>query len=394
MSKTTWIFFVSVLTIYFGFRADVLTYAGDSSSTERILFIHSSGQLWATPPTGESSVCISDPGTSDSWVYVDFDVSSVRREILYVVNQLGKPQPTKYGGEYRPITLVRQGILNIDTGERRELAIDAECVHYCGRPKLRWSPDGKSIAFINNFEVYLYDLETTSQTKLSSLFSPDPRPVGSSCSRGDTGVVDFSWSPDGRNIAVHICRLFGSGVSEIGLVPVSSGGGEVISKARDADRKSFYSPDWTSAPKWTPDGKVMWTLRDYRLFLYDLEKKAGAVVPEFEEYGDCRPCSLSPDERYLAFTRFRYKEKTLLLRILDTSNGDILFSDNLTEKDIGKWIPIVQDSIWLDSKTVVYDLLGKIYRLRIGERTATPIAEGFFPEDGHFILKDNLEMKR
>ncbi len=90
-----------------------------------------------------------------------------------------------------------------------------------------WSPDGKQIAFTNNYHIYRLNIETKASTQLTA----NPR-----------GDYHPAWSPDGRYIAYITTR---SGPFDIWLM-----------KPNGANLRQMTSdPRWELTVRWSPNGE-------------------------------------------------------------------------------------------------------------------------------------------
>jgi len=134
-----------------------------------------------------------------------------------------------------------------------------------------WSPDGRSIAFLREGQIWIVRADGTharALTKGGSAIATEPvtwsphgrwigfingssilrivRPDGTGRRMIATESM-FAWSPDGKRIAVTDCLRFGVPEScRIALIPVAPGRKLALTKG---------GPDWVQA--WSPDGKAI-----------------------------------------------------------------------------------------------------------------------------------------
>jgi hypothetical protein len=85
-----------------------------------------------------------------------------------------------------------------------------------------FSPDGSSIAFVKDYDVWLVDADGGNQRPLAEVAAWD-----NSCkvcaSNGSMGATNLAWSPDGTRILYVLYRIGGSGASGAGVVDVATG---------------------------------------------------------------------------------------------------------------------------------------------------------------------------
>jgi Tol biopolymer transport system component len=184
--------------------------------------------------------------------------------------------------EQEPGSAIRIMYLN----SLRSYTIDSESIGIQSFPT--WSPNGQQIAFVRNLsDLYVYDLESSEETKLISLQTPAPP----------------SWSPDGRYISLQqndtiVMINVEEGTTSI-LLELEQGGGLSATWSPDGRTIVFggqldgisglYSIDLSSndiflisdingwSPAWSPDGEWI------------------AFVARPEEYGSPNIYKIRPD---------------------------------------------------------------------------------------------------
>jgi Tol biopolymer transport system component len=116
-------------------------------------------------------------------------------------------------------------VMNADGSQKRHLSGP----DYDEYPP-QWSPDGETLAFTANDDVWLVGVDGSNRRRL--LDSPD------------RSTADVSWSPDGRKLAV----THGDGDFEIFVVDVASGEARNLTANERIDDEGAW---------WSPDGKFI-----------------------------------------------------------------------------------------------------------------------------------------
>jgi hypothetical protein len=170
------------------------------------------------------------------------------------------------------------GIWIIDAGGRSGRRISAGTAP-------RWSPDGRSIAFLNDNGVSIYDLETDESRTVLLREDHPYQDLGN----------DVAWSPDGQQLAV-----LGNFAATSQLLMVPSRG------PRAGEVRVRYSFDTVLRGQlhWTAGNSILLGVRDSKsaeialLRLEAVEDDAPKPVQELREIGGVRSACLTPDGRW------------------------------------------------------------------------------------------------
>jgi Tol biopolymer transport system component len=194
------------------------------------------------------------------------------------------------GNEIQPVWVDRQGIVEPWTGEERDFR------------NPRFSPDGRFLAIEivtdANVDIWVYDLERDVPTRLTFDEASDAGPV---------------WSPDGQYVAFTSER--GEGAPNV-YRKAADGSGEVerISESNVA----------VTAWSWSPDGKTLAVMQqnpETDLDLALLSVETGEIEPflisPFVEYAPV----FSPDGKYLIYGSNESGNWEAYVRPVDGSRG-------------------------------------------------------------------------
>jgi len=171
--------------------------------TERIVFSSDrSGEwrIWMVRPDGSDLQQLTEGGPDES--DVDPTFSPDGKDILFTSTRGGK------AGIWR---------MSLDGSDPQRI---------CDGDQAEWSPDGKQIAFRRNEALFVRDLETGTERRLT----PDDWPH---CSGP-------AWSPDGKTIA-FACRW-------------DAGNGVFLVEAEGGQPRKVYDKQGACEPHWSPDG--------------------------------------------------------------------------------------------------------------------------------------------
>jgi len=168
-------------------------------------------------------------------------------------------------------------IMNADGSNKRPMKkISSDLVYLGGNPV--WSPNGSKIAFEDcvacsgggiNYEIFVYDFETDSVTRITNNYWKDRHP---------------SWSPDGSKLAFSTeVAYVDSGLSgfkqDIYTLDLESRALERITESGNA-----------TDPNWSPDGRFITyqtAVGGVQAYLYDYETNGHKLLlPDFKTSGD------------------------------------------------------------------------------------------------------------
>lgn len=140
------------------------------------------------------------------------------------------------------------------------------------------SPDGKALCFVYQGNLWSVGIDGGVATRLTANDCTDSNP---------------RWSPDGKWIAFNSDR---EGGNQVFVIP-SQGG---------PARQLTYHSSPSAVCDWFPDGKsllVTSSRATWRLALNRLEIDSGRLLPMIEDDLHLRYGSVSPDGKWIAFTR-------------------------------------------------------------------------------------------
>jgi dipeptidyl aminopeptidase/acylaminoacyl peptidase len=149
----------------------------------------------------------------------------------------------RWSPDGRSIAFIRDGsVVVVDVSGRREIVV-AE--HPAGDRSPRWSPEGRSIAFISRrrgwSQAWLVDAPVARRGRPpADPHPPRPRPL----TPAGVDVEEVVWSPDGTRLAVAGQRSADLLTAQVWIVDVATGDERVV--AGDGE--------WAAGPRWLPDG--------------------------------------------------------------------------------------------------------------------------------------------
>ena len=227
----------------------------------------------------------------------------------------------------------------------------------------RYSPDGKSLAFISDKSgsdnIWIRDLRTGKETQVSkdekhSFFSAE-------------------WTPDGefllgskgrRNIKIHMYHKHGGSGSQLFEEPKTI---KAIDPAFGADGKLLYFSQRTSA--WNYNAQ----LPQYQIGTYDMEDSDMAVITS--RYGSAFAPTLSADGRWMVYGS-RFEDQTgLVLRNLESGEERWLaYPVQRDEQESIAALGVLPGmSFTPDSKHLIASYGGKIYSISIADRSVEEV---------------------
>ncbi|MYD09475.1 MAG: S9 family peptidase [Chloroflexi bacterium] len=263
-------------------------------------------------------------------------------KVLYTVNKIDSDKNKEYSTLF---------LLDCATGETRQMtggrAVDAGA---------RWSPDGKSIAFISNRDgkpqLYLLPADGGEARQLTRFkrgaggglaWSPDGGKIAF-CAKPDAEAADLSREPYRVDRTVY--RFDGVGylddaVNDIYVLELASGNLTRLT----ADRSH------NSNPRWSPDGRSL---------LYDANMRpdaARAMTPDLKlvnlsgkqstvlaDWANVASASFTPDGKRIVFVGRPIDGKPIGaksdLYLLDLASGDIECRTSTLEVGVGGYISL------------------------------------------------------
>lgn len=109
-----------------------------------------------------------------------------------------------------------------------------------------FSPDGSTIAFVKDYDVWLVDADGRNERPLAETAYWSN--VCKECaSNGSLGTTNVAWSPDGSRLLYILNRIGGGGLTGAGLIDVATG--QVTPYDRKYFNNAFLYGDWLSNTK-------------------------------------------------------------------------------------------------------------------------------------------------
>ena len=193
-------------------------------------------------------------------------------------------------------------LVDVFDGEFRNLTPDTKEAIY---PHVRWSPDGKQLAFASNregkFSIYTISASGGKPERVSNHKFSDSDP---------------EWSPDGKRLAFNALVT----AQERGVFVVPSAGGEIRRLTQSGEPIDAASPDWS------PDGKAIAFMSGHRgssdIGTWDVQSESVEWVTE-SRY-ECYAPKWSPDGRRLTYLINRDGNVSIAIWNLQTRATEVL----------------------------------------------------------------------
>ena len=215
-----------------------------------------------------------------------------------------------------------------------------------------WTPDGKSLVFNSNGNIFVYDLELGDERKLDTgtlfcnndhVLSSDGAMLAVSAETEQSGsskiyILPFAggemklvtkenpsylhgWSPDGKTLAYCACR---NGDYDVYTITTEQGEEKRLTIAEGLD----------DGPEYTPDGKYIW-FNSVRSGLMQLWRMNADGTEQTQMTDDNRNnwfAHISPDNEKIVFISYNSKEvaagdhpanKNVKIRMMPAQGGEI-----------------------------------------------------------------------
>jgi len=245
----------------------------------------------------------------------------------------------------------------------------------------KYSPDGKSIAFISDRDgaenAYIMNAETAV--------------VGKQITKSrDEYFQGLEWSPDGQYIVV----AKGVGTPKLNLYHIAGGSGSLLTPTPD-DLKTIepaFSKD--GGKIWFSRRKGMWDynaqLPQYQLATFD--RKTGEMDNIITRYGSAFSPTLSPDGKWLVYgTRYNTETGLVLHNLVTAQEKWLAYPVQHDEQEsLAPMGVLPAMSFTPDSKNVVATYGGKIYSIAIDGSGAKEIP---FQVEAEILIGPKLEFK-
>lgn len=219
----------------------------------------------------------------------------------------------------------------------------------------RYSPDGKSIAYISDADgaenAWVLDLDSNKSKVITK-------------SR-DEYFQSVNWSPDGNYLVV----AKGVGTPKLHLFHKDGGGGSILTP-EPADLKAvepFYSRDGNNI--WFSRRKGMWDynaqMPQYQLAMLDLS--TGEIEAKTSRYGSAFAPTLSPDGKWLVYgTRYNTETGLILQNMISGEDKWLAYPVQHDEQESLASMGVLPSMAFTpDSKQLLASYGGKIYAINI-----------------------------
>ena len=227
------------------------------------------------------------------------------------------------------------------------------------------------IAFENGGYIYLFDIKSQSQTKISIIIDDDVLPGRNSLKDASKNITSTGISPDGNRVVI-------SGRGDIWSVPVKEGITKNLTQSSGTHERSG---------DWSPDGKWIAYLSDatgeYEIYI---QKADGTEKPiQLTKNADTYKFGIlwSPDSKKILFN-----DKKFRLQYIDIDTKQIT---NVTQSKTWE----IRDFIWSpDSKWIGYtdkvseNTMSQIYIYNVASKSSKVVTDTWYNSDQPFFSID------
>jgi len=198
---------------------------------------------------------------------------------------------------------------------------DKKPVGYGRRDEWSWSPDGKKLAVVHAGDVWITSSEKGEPVNITQSPQQEGFPV---------------WSPDGKMIAYTV-RYDEKGGDERSLHIISASGGKAKKILNTSDKEDF---------DWSPGGKELAVISEGKISVIPISGGKAQEIFDLEKFGIKRVITLSwlPDGKHFAFIGEKEEECRIFLvsakgeKIIELAADDKNWKDWLYPSPDGKWI--------------------------------------------------------
>ncbi len=230
------------------------------------------------------------------------------------------------------------------------------------------SPDGKTIVYENDFELWRMPIDGGSPERIPLDLSFDPKDNLVEVLESENEANGFAASPDGEQVAVNYH-------GEIFLIPSDKETGEMTQVTQSAWRDGD--------PLFSPDGKTLAYISDQsgeeEIWLYDV---AGAAHRQLTRHASLKDdVTWAPDSKRLLFT------SDSKIHLVDVASGEIT---ELVHNPEGGYrsVEFSHDGKWLVYSRSNRDLNPEVYLFDLAKRQEFNVTDSRFSEYGNTLTAD------